>query len=495
MAPISALQGDVGVRCRQIHDRSGVVVLPHLAARLLQGHAGTEHQEELGSPGHDLRHRTGAQHRRRLGDRVSHAPRLDGDARPQDRHVHLRAARPSHPRRDARGRLAGGAAHRSGCVGASGLVGEPVHHHLGLLRQEGRRHHRRAGRHGRIGGRHSLPLVLRPPARPLSRQCHRRVRDPVRHLRVGVRRGLRHPSFAGAEARADQDDMIHENFLLETDLARELYHEWVKDLPIIDYHYHLPVQQIASNHVFRSMTEIWLNGDHYKWRAMRANGVDERFCTGDASDWEKFEAWARTVPATLRNPLYHWTHLELKNPFGVTELLSEKTARAIFDRCNEQLANLSTENLLRHFRVAVVCTTDDPADSLEHHHALACRTGPQPVGGSEGAAVPEADGLRTRPTFVPDTRVVPTWRPDAALNVEDPVAFNRWIDRLEAAAGMSITKIKDFYEALDRRHAAFHDAGCRASDHGLEQIYAKTWAHAEIGQIGRASCREGGTVG
>ncbi len=248
---------------------------------------------------------------------------------------------------------------------------------------------------------------------------------------------------------------IHEDFLLETDLARELYHGWVKDLPIIDYHCHLPVQQIASDHVFRSITEIWLNGDHYKWRAMRANGVDERFCTGDAGDWEKFEAWARTVPATLRNPLYHWTHLELKNPFGVTELLSEKTALAIFDRCNEQLPNLSTQNLLRHFRVAVVCTTDDPADSLDHHLALARRTDA-------------------------DTRVVPTWRPDAALNTDDPTAFNDWIARLEAAAGIAIKSFEDFQDALNIRHAAFHDAGCRASDHGLEQIYAKSWPHAEI---------------
>jgi len=185
---------------------------------------------------------------------------------------------------------------------------------------------------------------------------------------------------------------IHEDFLLETDVARDLYHRFVADLPIIDYHCHLPVAQIASDHQFRSLTEIWLDGDHYKWRAMRANGVAERFCTGDATDREKFEAWARTVPATLRNPLYHWTHLELKRPFGITDLLSDRTAGAIYDRCNEllQTPEFSTQGLLRQFRVAVVCTTDDPADSLEHHHALAQR----------------AD---------PDTRVVPTWRPDAAL--------------------------------------------------------------------------------
>jgi glucuronate isomerase len=249
---------------------------------------------------------------------------------------------------------------------------------------------------------------------------------------------------------------IHDDFLLETDLARELYRR-VSDLPIVDYHCHLPVTQIASDHRFRSITEIWLDGDHYKWRAMRANGVAERYCTGDASDWEKFEAWARTVPATLRNPLYHWTHLELKRPFGVTELLSERTAQTIYDHCNERLQEpaFTTRGLLRQFRVAIVCTTDDPVDSLEHHHALAQRDDP-------------------------DTRVVPTWRPDAALAVEDPVTYNGWLARLEAASGISISTFAQFMEALDRRHAEFHDAGCRASDHGLEQMYAEPWTDIEV---------------
>jgi glucuronate isomerase len=250
---------------------------------------------------------------------------------------------------------------------------------------------------------------------------------------------------------------IHDDFLLETDVARELYHRRVAELPIIDYHCHLPVAQIAADHRFRSITEIWLEGDHYKWRAMRANGVAERFCTGSASDWEKFEAWARTVPATLRNPLYHWTHLELSKPFGITSLLSESNARAVFDRCNESLARpeFSTQGLLRQFRVAVVCTTDDPADSLEHHRLLAQR-------------------------HDPETRVVPTRRPDAALNIEDPRALNAWLDRLEAVANVSISGLDDFYDALESRHAAFHDAGCRASDHGLEQIYADDWTDGEV---------------
>lgn len=240
---------------------------------------------------------------------------------------------------------------------------------------------------------------------------------------------------------------IHDDFLLETDVARDLYHRCVAALPIIDYHCHLPVRQIADDHRFRSMSELWLEGDHYKWRAMRANGIDERLCTGDASDWEKFEAWARTVPATLRNPLYHWTHLELKKPFGITELLDSRSARSIYERCNERLSTLTTQELLRQFNVAVVATTDDPADTLAHHYKLAQRVDP-------------------------NTRVVPTWRPDAALAIEDIAAWNAWVDRLQSAANISIANFGEFLDALDRRHAEFHDAGCRASDHGLEQMYA-----------------------
>ncbi len=249
---------------------------------------------------------------------------------------------------------------------------------------------------------------------------------------------------------------IHEDFLLETDVARDLYHRCVKHLPIIDYHCHLPVEHIARNHQFRSIAEAWLEGDHYKWRAMRTNGVDERYCTGDGSDWEKFEAWANTVPATMRNPLYHWTHIELKSPFGITDRLSGRNARAVFDRCNELLRQpeFSTQGLLRQANVTLVGTTDDPADSLEFHEALA----------NDDA----------------DFRVVPTWRPDAALAVDDPPSFNAWIARLEAAAGMSIGNFAQLMEALERRHGAFHEAGCRMSDHGLEEIYADEWSDAEV---------------
>jgi glucuronate isomerase len=250
---------------------------------------------------------------------------------------------------------------------------------------------------------------------------------------------------------------IHDDFLLETPVAADLYHRFAANLPIIDYHCHLPVEQIAKDHRFRSITEIWLDGDHYKWRAMRANGIAERYCTGDASDWEKFLAWARTVPGTLRNPLYHWTQMELKRPFGVEELLNERTAKDAFERCNAALLRpeFSAQGLLRQAKVAVVCTTDDPADSLEHHQALAKRPDPE-------------------------TRVYPTWRPDRSLQIDDPPAFSSWLARLEAAAGLAIGTWEQFLLALDNRHAAFHDAGCRASDHGLEQIDAEPWADADV---------------
>ena len=263
---------------------------------------------------------------------------------------------------------------------------------------------------------------------------------------------------------------IHDDFLLASELARDLYHRVAADLPIIDYHCHLPVAQIASNHQFRSITEIWLDGDHYKWRAMRTNGVAERFCTGDATDWEKFEAWAATVPFTLRNPLYHWTHMELRRPFGIEKLLSPETARWIFDRCNECLRHpdFTTQGLLRQFKVAVVVTTDDPADSLEHHLALAKRDDPP-------------------------TRIYPAWRPDKALAIDDPPAFNAWIEKLESAAGVSISTFAQFMDALDRRHAAFHQAGCRGSDHGLEQMYAEPWSDGEVART-FAAARAGKTA-
>jgi glucuronate isomerase len=243
---------------------------------------------------------------------------------------------------------------------------------------------------------------------------------------------------------------IHEDFLLETDTARRLYHEVAASLPIIDYHCHLPPDQIAQNHRFRSLTEIWLDGDHYKWRALRANGVAERLCTGDATDWEKFAAWAETVPATLRNPLYHWTHLELAFPFGISDrLLNPSTARAIFDAANERLKEpaFTTLGLLEQYRVKVVCTTDDPVDSLEHH--LAHRKAPKAY-----AAL----------------KLLPTWRPDMAMAVKDLGAYATWLGKLEAASGQSVSSYSELLTALDKRHAAFHQAGCRLSDRGLDIV-------------------------
>jgi glucuronate isomerase len=254
---------------------------------------------------------------------------------------------------------------------------------------------------------------------------------------------------------------LDEDFLLETDVARELYHEHASSQPIIDYHCHLSPDQIADNHRFASMTEAWLGGDHYKWRAMRTNGVAERLITGDASDWEKFQAWAETVPRTLRNPLYHWTHLELAFPFGIRDkLLGSDTAREIYDRCNRSLERdeFTTQGMLGQFRVLVVCSTDDPIDSLEPHrrHARASRA---------------------------TTKLIPTWRPDKALMVDDLPKWNQWVDRLAAAANVEIDGLPRFMEALNERHEFFHACGCRASDHGLERMYAVDYGAAEVEAI------------
>ena len=239
---------------------------------------------------------------------------------------------------------------------------------------------------------------------------------------------------------------IHDDFLLQTDTARELYHRFAAPQPIFDYHCHIPPDQIAENKTFRNLYEIWLAGDHYKWRALRTNGVAERFITGDAGDWEKFLAWARTVPHTLRNPLYHWTHLELKRHFGIDELLDESSAQRIWDRANEQLASMPTQEILKRNRVTVVCTTDDPTDSLEHHKKI------------------RASGITTR--------VYPTFRPDKALAVDQPAAFNAWVDKLSAVSGIDCNNFANFRAALKNRHDFFHEMGGRLSDHGLSHCYA-----------------------
>jgi glucuronate isomerase len=254
---------------------------------------------------------------------------------------------------------------------------------------------------------------------------------------------------------------LDENFLLETKAAERLYHEYAAAMPIFDYHCHLPVAEIAENKKFASLTAIWLHGDHYKWRAMRANGINEEYITGKASDLDKFRAWAATVPKTLRNPLYHWTHLELMNPFGITgTLLSPTTADDIYARCTEMLQgdDFSTRGLLKKMRVRVVCTTDDPLDSLEHHQRL-----------------------RDDPTF--RVKVLPAFRPDRAMAVDDPAAFNRWVDRLAELCNCDIADYRRFLDCLTARHGFFHDMGCRLSDHGLEEPYAEDYTEAEVKAI------------
>src|SRR5688572_19914556 len=243
---------------------------------------------------------------------------------------------------------------------------------------------------------------------------------------------------------------IHEDFLLETETARRLYHEFAKPQPIIDYHCHLPPKEIAENHGFRSITEIWLDGDHYKWRAMRSNGDAENYCTGNASDWEKFLAWARTVPACLRNPLYHWTHLELAFPFQIKDrLLNADTAREIYDECNRRLSEpqFTAQGLLEQFNVRVVCTTDDPADDLRYHLA-------------------HRENARAK------VRLLPTFRPDMAMALEDLPAYGAWLSRLEAASDIAVTDYQSLLDALEQRHSFFHEVGCRLSDHGIETVHA-----------------------
>lgn len=253
---------------------------------------------------------------------------------------------------------------------------------------------------------------------------------------------------------------LDDNFVLQTETAQQLYHEHAKKLPIIDYHCHLDPKLIAENYQFDNLGEIWLAGDHYKWRAMRTNGVDERFCTGkDTTDWEKFEKWAETVPYTMRNPLYHWTHLELKTAFGVTKLLKPETAKEIFDICTAKLRTpeFSARGMMKHYNVETVCTTDDPVDSLEYHLSLK----------KEGFSI----------------KILPTWRPDKAMAVEVPADFRAYVEKLSAVSGVSISKFADLIAALCNRHDFFASVGCKLSDHGIEEFYAEDYTTAEIENI------------
>ena len=260
---------------------------------------------------------------------------------------------------------------------------------------------------------------------------------------------------------------LDENFLLTSATAQSLYHEYAKSMPIIDYHNHLPPNEVAENRGFDNITQVWLYGDHYKWRAMRANGVPEEYITGNRSDWEKFEAWATTVPYTLRNPLYHWTHLELQRYFGINDILNGDSAKKIYDTCNAklQLGDYSVRGLLEQMNVKLICTTDDPVDNLQYHQAI------------------QNDNWKIK--------VLPAFRPDKAMNVDDVSVFNNYLTGLEKAADVSISTYNDYLAALKKRHTFFAANNCSVSDHGLEEIYAEDYTQTEIAGI-FAKIRSGG---
>jgi len=252
---------------------------------------------------------------------------------------------------------------------------------------------------------------------------------------------------------------LDENFLLQNKTAQTLYHEFAKEMPIIDYHNHLSPEQIANDINFANLTQVWLYGDHYKWRAMRTNGINEKYITGDASDFEKFQQWAATVPYTLRNPLYHWTHLELQRYFHIDTILNADTAAAVYDQATAllQTKEYSVLGLLKKMNVKTLCTTDDPIDNLEHHQKIAADHCP--------------------------IRVLPAFRPDKAMNVDDVEVFNAYVNKVEAAANVSVSSYSDYLTALKNRHDYFAANGASVSDHGLEQIYAEDYTEVEISNI------------
>ena len=243
---------------------------------------------------------------------------------------------------------------------------------------------------------------------------------------------------------------------MESKTACKLYHGFAEKMPVIDYHCHLPVQQIADDINFENLTQIWLYGDHYKWRAMRTNGVDESYITGNKSDYEKFEKWAKTVPYTLRNPLYHWTHLELQRYFGIDGILNPKSAKKIYDTCSKKLQKkkYSVRSLLRKMNVEIVCTTDDPIDTLECHQKI------------------KEDGF--------EIKVLPAFRPDKAMDVDDANEFNAYVKKIESVSGVAINSFQSYLQALKQRHDFFASMGCSVSDHGLEYVYAEHYTGEEI---------------
>ncbi len=252
---------------------------------------------------------------------------------------------------------------------------------------------------------------------------------------------------------------MDDNFLLQTKTAELLYHEHAKKLPIIDYHCHLIPQEVGDDKQYENLTQAWLYGDHYKWRGMRSNGIDEKYCTGDASDYEKFEKWAETVPMTLRNPLYHWTHLELRRYFGINEILNPSTAEKIYNQASSMLQTkeYSVRGLMRMMKVEVVCTTDDPIDDLEYHRKI------------------KEDGF--------EIKILPAWRPDKAMAVENALVYNQYLDKLAGVSGIDINSFHSLLDALKKRHDFFNDSGCRLSDHGLENFYAEPYTQGEVDAI------------
>lgn len=254
-------------------------------------------------------------------------------------------------------------------------------------------------------------------------------------------------------------NFLDDNFLLQTTTAQSLYHEFAKQMPIIDYHNHLLPDQIAEDKNFDTITQVWLYGDHYKWRAMRANGVDEYYITGAASDWEKFEKWAETVPFTMRNPLYHWTHLELQRYFDIHEVLSSANAKQVYDKCNAKLQTkeFSVQGLLNMMNVKTLCTTDDPLDNLVYHQQI------------------KNSGI--------ELRVLPAFRPDKAMNADDVEGLNSYIDKLAEVIGTPIADYVSYLSALKSRHDYFAANGASVSDHGLEHVYAEDYTEEEIKSI------------
>ncbi|MCD6596400.1 MAG: glucuronate isomerase, partial [Bacteroidales bacterium] len=253
---------------------------------------------------------------------------------------------------------------------------------------------------------------------------------------------------------------LDNNFLLQNKTAEKLYFDYAEKMPIIDYHCHLPVKDIAEDRQFNDITEAWLEGDHYKWRALRANGIPEEFITGqNSTQKEKFEKWAETVPYTLRNPLYHWTHLELKRYFEISTILNKETAGEIFEEANNKLnqQEYSCRGLLKKMNVEVLCTTDDPIDSLEHHQKI------------------REDNF--------DIKVLPAFRPDKAMAIENIPVYNSYLDQLAEVAGTAILSMEDLLSVLKKRHQYFNDRGCKISDHGIETFYAEDYSEKEISDI------------